>query len=166
MAGSKGSKRRKAGVGRGEADTGGERMLPGERKAVEPGFAALLVGQLDQEDFPGVLFEKGEAGEVGPFSVTEAIRLAPPPQESLDLHGNTAEEAELRLTNFLDRARHHRLRSVLVITGRGLHSPAGSVLREVVETQLRLMRQDGTILAFRWEKRTKERSGAVIVYLP
>ena len=41
------------------------------------------------------------------------------PQARLDLHGNTTEQAEQRLTQFLARAQSEDKRMVLVITGKG-----------------------------------------------
>jgi DNA-nicking Smr family endonuclease len=53
--------------------------------------------------------------------------------EELDLHGLTAEQAELRLEMFLDRAAAARPGSVVrVITGRGTRSPGQPILQSVV----------------------------------
>ena len=129
-------------------------------------FADLLEDRLPAADFTGVLTEKGDAVDPRPLTAREMVRRAPPPQESLDLHGCTAAEAEVKLTNFLNRARYHRLKTVLIITGRGLHSPNGPVLPEVVESRLAVLREEGAILAFRWEGKNREQSGALIVHLP
>jgi DNA-nicking Smr family endonuclease len=49
-----------------------------------------------------------------------------PPQASLDLHRHTAASARDRLTRFLAESRAASLRTVLVITGKGLHSDPAS----------------------------------------
>ena len=95
-----------------------------------------------------------------------AIRSSPPPQERIDLHGCTGSEAEIKTENFLARARRNRLQTVLVITGKGLHSPEGPVLKDVIEARLKIMKSNGTILAYLWEKKDREKSGALLVYLP
>lgn len=93
-------------------------------------------------------------------------RRVPEPEEQLDLHGFTAREAEERTAAFIARARRFRLRTVLVITGKGLHSPQGPVLKDTVEGILRLMREEGTIAAYGWEKGRREESGGLLVQLP
>ncbi|MFP4562534.1 MAG: Smr/MutS family protein [Spirochaetia bacterium] len=50
------------------------------------------------------------------------------PEDSIDLHGMTAEEAVRTLAGFLETSRKRGLRKVLVIHGRGLHSRESPVL--------------------------------------
>ncbi|MEW6594277.1 MAG: Smr/MutS family protein [Thermodesulfobacteriota bacterium] len=95
----------------------------------------------------------------------ERLKNHPPPQGECDCHGLTAAEAEAAVRRFLAQADRAALRTVRIITGKGLHSPAGPVLRDVVEGELRLLRKKGAIVAFRWEKKEKEKSGSVLVYL-
>ena len=113
-----------------------------------------LTAQADQEAVPPAA-----------LSLEKRLKSYPSPQQELDCHGLTAAETERRLHWFLDRARYQALRTVRIITGRGLHSPNGPVLPEVVETELRLLQKNGQITGFRWEKKEREQSGAVIVYL-
>ncbi len=55
------------------------------------------------------------------------------PQETLDLHGYTQEEAIRELTAFLKRSKKRGLKKVLIIHGKGNHSESGeSVLRRQV----------------------------------
>jgi DNA-nicking Smr family endonuclease len=95
----------------------------------------------------------------------EQLKNYPPPQAKCDCHGLTAAEAETALHRFLAQAGRTALRTVRIITGKGLHSPGGPVLRDLVESELRLLKKNGAIVAFRWENKEKERSGSVIVYL-
>ncbi len=85
--------------------------------------------------------------------------------EQLDLHGFTSTEAELRVVDFLKSITSRGVKTVRIITGKGLHSPTGPVLPDVVEGVLRVMLAQKKIKGFSWEKRIKEESGAVIVSL-
>ncbi len=59
------------------------------------------------------------------------------PQETLDLHGWTGQDAVRELDNFLRKSKRRGLRKVMVIHGKGLHSPGGeSVLRPIVKKYL------------------------------
>ena len=50
------------------------------------------------------------------------------PEETLDLHGHTREEAEKALAAFLSSARRKGLRKVLIIHGKGSHSREGKAV--------------------------------------
>lgn len=59
------------------------------------------------------------------------------PQDSLDLHGWNGKEALRELEAFLKRSKRRGLHKVIVIHGKGLHSPGGnSVLRPLVKQYL------------------------------
>ncbi|MDA3785620.1 MAG: Smr/MutS family protein [Deltaproteobacteria bacterium] len=89
-----------------------------------------------------------------------------PPQETLDLHGCTALEAEVKTHCFLEEAGRRGVKKVRIITGKGLHSPGGkAVLPDLIELQLALLRQEGIIAAFQWDRKVKSKSGALFVYL-
>lgn len=49
-------------------------------------------------------------------------------EDRIDLHGTSLEEARIRLLRFLERAHHHGLGMVLVITGKGASPFAGHTL--------------------------------------
>ncbi len=59
-----------------------------------------------------------------------------PPQAQLDLHGMTAAGAGKALQEFLRSSRQRGLHKVLVIHGKGNHSPGEPVLHKVVRTVL------------------------------
>jgi DNA-nicking Smr family endonuclease len=60
------------------------------------------------------------------------------PQEELDLHGMTSDEALMRLKSFIEGSRRKGLEQVLIIVGKGNHSEGGkSVLHPIVETWLK-----------------------------
>ncbi|MFH7319696.1 Smr/MutS family protein [Desulfurivibrio sp. D14AmB] len=69
-------------------------------------------------------------------SLAARFRSYPPPQEELDLHGLTAEEAEKAIRRFVVRCREIRLTTLRIITGKGLHSPGQPVLPGVAEATL------------------------------
>ncbi|MBK6848681.1 MAG: Smr/MutS family protein [Proteobacteria bacterium] len=55
----------------------------------------------------------------------------------LDLHGASRQEAQTRLQQFVLESRRRALRCVLIVHGRGLHSPGGvPVLKEQLKTWL------------------------------
>jgi DNA-nicking Smr family endonuclease len=99
------------------------------------------------------------------LTVNERIKSFPVPQEELDLHGYTAMEAESRAETFIRNARLRRLRTVRVIVGKGLHSNGKAVLPNVVETKIIQLKQNRLVLSYKWEKKDKRKSGALIVYL-
>lgn len=137
----------------------------GQDDGLPDSFADALATGIPAATLAEILTEKEELPTPAQ-SLRGAIRKSPPPQEQLDLHGCTAAEAETKAKNFLALARRKHLKTVLVITGKGLHSPEGSVLKDVIEARLTHMKNDGSILAWLWEKKTREESGALLVYLP
>jgi DNA-nicking Smr family endonuclease len=59
------------------------------------------------------------------------------PQESLDLHGWNGHEALIELDRFIKKSKRKGLHKVMVVHGKGLHSPGGSsVLRPIVKKYL------------------------------
>jgi hypothetical protein len=66
----------------------------------------------------------------------------------LDLHGLTGDEARRRTEQWLLDRQAERVRTVIVVTGRGLHSQGIPVIRNEVEHLLQLLK--GTLVV-RWE---------------
>ena len=128
-------------------------------------FVSALATGIPATTLAEILTEKDELPTPAQ-SLQTAIRNSPPPQERIDLHGCTASEAETKTENFLTRAHRNHLKTVLVITGKGIHSPEGSILKDVIEARLKIMKSNGAILAYLWEKKDREKSGALLVYLP
>ncbi len=69
------------------------------------------------------------------------------------------------MTNFLLTARQKGLRTVAVITGKGLHSQGLPVLRDLVEGMAKDMKAGREIRNYVWENGQRENSGAIIIYL-
>jgi len=88
------------------------------------------------------------------------------PDASLDLHGLQRTEVVDKLQNFFQNARHHGWQTLLVITGKGLHSEDGEpVLRNEVE---RYLSAEGGKQLVEWSRAPKQYggSGALILFLP
>jgi len=131
-------------------------------------FAEALTPTLNDDAFSEALREKKAGAGTGTSrSMAEALKHYPAPQARLDLHGCTAPEAETKTEVFILSARHQRMLTLRIITGKGLHSPDNlPVLPDVVERTLIELRRKGVVLAFQWEKKEKLKSGAVLVFLP
>ncbi|MCC5812711.1 MAG: Smr/MutS family protein [Ectothiorhodospiraceae bacterium] len=86
-----------------------------------------------------------------------------PPQEELDLHGMTVAVAHQALRAFLMECRHHHLRCVRVIHGKGNRSSnRGPVLKTKVD---RWLRQWDDVIAFSSARPVDGGTGAVYVLL-
>jgi len=87
------------------------------------------------------------------------------PEASLDLHGFQCAEAIEKLRHFLQNGQHYGWLTVLVITGKGLHSETGEpVLRNEVE---QFLSGEGQKLIAEWGRAPKQYGGdgALILFL-
>ena len=138
--------------------------MRGPKKPHEPDrkeWAELLEAFSSPAHVQEALREKGDAQE-GLSSKGDQLKHYPHPQQTFDLHGLTGAEAERAAERFLRTVANQRLRTVRLITGRGLHSKGGQpVLPEVIENLLTRLRQSRKVLEFKWESGR----GAVLVYL-
>jgi DNA-nicking Smr family endonuclease len=116
------------------------------------------------EKFQGAVRGTGKRRAIAPARTVRSTSTADPDDE-LDLHGKTQEEAIRMVQNFLLRAKHKRLRAVLIITGRGLNSGEhGPVLRNAVQSWLE--RNAGTaVRRFAWAPPRLGGDGAIWVEL-
>ncbi|MGK2906495.1 MAG: Smr/MutS family protein [Desulfuromonadales bacterium] len=85
------------------------------------------------------------------------------PETELDLHGLTVDEASAKVGYFLMDASHQGFQTVLIITGKGLHSSDGPVLRQAVEKLLNHHREQ--VLEWGIAPRRYGGGGALIVFL-
>ena len=99
------------------------------------------------------------------LTLKEQLKRYPHPQRELDLHGATAVQAQQRTDIFVRNASADGLFTLRLIVGKGLHSEAGAVLPDVVEEHLVRLKREGLVLAYRWDKGIKRKSGAVLAYL-
>lgn len=130
----------------------------------KPSFTEELENNLAEQDMRAVLTEKGGPRKI--ISARQRLKLYPPPQDELDLHGLTGPEAERATIHFLRATTSLRLRTIRIITGKGLHSDGPAVLPDIVECKLEELKAEQEILGYAWEHKTKHKSGAVLVYLP
>jgi DNA-nicking Smr family endonuclease len=99
------------------------------------------------------------------LTLKERLQRYPQPQRQLDLHGLKALQAQQRADHFIRAAHADGLFTLRIIVGKGLHSESGAVLPDVVEDRLIRLKRDGLVLAYRWEKGVKRKSGAVLVFI-
>lgn len=117
-------------------------------------------------DARGLMKKKTGGGSAArPLPLKERLRRYPMPQAQLDLHGDTALRARQRTDTFIRTARADGLFTLRVIVGRGLHSEGDAVLPDVIEELLLDLKREDLVLAYRWERKVKRKSGAVIIYL-
>ncbi len=87
------------------------------------------------------------------------------PEASLDLHGFQRADVADKLRYFLQNAQHHDWQTLLVITGKGLHSQDGvSILRDEVE---QFLSAEGKKRVADWGRAPKQYGGdgALILFL-
>lgn len=84
--------------------------------------------------------------------------------DELDLHGFLKDEALARLERFIASAYQRGLDAVLVVTGKGVNSPEGPVLKGATATWLG-GRGKGMVAEFSLAPRDKGGSGAFVVFL-
>ncbi|MCG8615152.1 MAG: Smr/MutS family protein [Desulfobacterales bacterium] len=149
------------------------RFLPEEEKAESPVDDASDMStdtEPEDVDFAQLLEESFRQRKPGrterkPVPLKRRLKRYPPPEADLDLHGFTAIGAEAKAKSFIHGAKLQGFFTLRIIVGRGLHSQEGPVLPDVMEDLLKQMRKDKLVLDFKWERKKKDRSGAVIVYL-
>lgn len=92
-------------------------------------------------------------------------RLEAEPEAALDLHGQTVDEALRSLERFLLQVAGERLRTVIVVTGKGLRSQRGiGVLKGAVEQWLR-QRGKRWVRAYSQAPRALGGHGAYVLHL-
>jgi DNA-nicking Smr family endonuclease len=106
---------------------------------------------------------KGYRSDLGPSALR---RLRVGPSATLDLHGATVERARRTLVAFLAAERARGRKVVLVIVGKGRHSPGGrSVLRDAAVEWLTTAAAARDVLAFATAPPEWGGSGGVLVLL-
>jgi DNA-nicking Smr family endonuclease len=85
------------------------------------------------------------------------------PQDEIDLHGLTVDEATEKVRFFLQNSIYQGLQVVIVITGKGLHSNNGPVLRRSIEKLLGQL--SGQVVEWGVAPRRYGGDGAFVVFL-
>ncbi len=127
-------------------------------------FSDIIDEKLTSKELNNAYKEKNDT-QITPNSGKSHSNKSISPQSILDLHGYTAKEAEEKTIFFVKTAAKKGLHSLLIITGKGLHSGGEGVLRDVVEAIVIELKQQNVINSFKWEKKHKHKSGAIFVYL-
>jgi len=131
----------------------------------EDSFEELFKKSEKDPELKKIQGQKSDNFKTIPVSIKERIKSYPQPQRKYDLHGLTGSEAEIITEKFLNESTMSGLKTVRVITGKGHHSSAGSVLRDRIETLANILKKNKKILGWNWEKKYKEKSGSMIFYL-
>jgi len=86
------------------------------------------------------------------------------PEATLDLHGMLRHQVVEKVRFFIQDAKYQGYETVLIITGRGLHSEGEPVLRSQVE---QFLRETGAALLTEWVRAPRQYggAGALIVFL-
>jgi len=108
---------------------------------------------------------EGRRIDVPPSLVRELRRGSLPIDGRLDLHGLAAEAAREKVLAFLRTMRARGERCVLVIHGKGHHSPTGGVLRGEISAWLSQGRAREHVAAFATAREDDGGTGAVYVAL-
>ncbi|MCP3926912.1 MAG: Smr/MutS family protein [Desulfobacterales bacterium] len=125
------------------------------------------IGKLKGKNHNTLLREKGLYKKTGKKqTVDKKIKNYPAPELDLDLHGFTAIEAELSADSFIRSALQKGCLTLRIIVGKGTHSEFGAVLPDAIEDLILKLKKEKVVLSYRWEKKIKRKSGAIIVYLP
>ena len=156
-------------------ERGVEAPGPGKERAPQsPPSAELSREERDRAAFLEALgamtttieddWQEAETGsQAVPRRLRQVARGQLKPQAELDLHGMTADEATLKVRFFLEDASYRRLQTLLIITGKGLHSSDGPVLRMAVEKLLAQMPE--LVLEWGGAPRRYGGTGALVVFL-
>ena len=130
-------------------------------KQPEDDFATLL-NSITPDQVDAALAEKN-SGDDNFVPTGELIKEYPVnPQRQIDLHELNAEEARVQVHYFIENAHAARVKTIRIITGKGLHSQGGKpILKGVVEEKLLEFKRQEKVLAFKWEKT----GGSILVYL-
>jgi DNA-nicking Smr family endonuclease len=142
----------------------GTKPLRGERGRVRPPRPPASTRSGAVPEFVVDGDELTVAGYRQELGVRVLARLQATPSATLDLHRTTTAVARVRLATFLAAQASKGAVLVLVIVGKGRHSPGGEgVLRGAIAELLTAGAAGRSVLAFRSAPRALGGSGAVLV---
>lgn len=141
------------------------RKVEDELQVVEEGAFLQEIGRLKLDTkFSDSVPDEDELQPLAGNRLRQVKRGVVSVSHQLDLHGLTREEALEALPRFLLSAQKKGQKAVLVITGKGNHSPEEPVLHQAVASWLRDAGR-GTVLEFTPAPREMGGSGAYVVFL-
>ncbi len=129
-------------------------------KEVEEDFATLLEKSFKQKKINLSNKRKKEQ-----LPLKKRLKRYPPVEKTLDLHGFNAIGAQIKAKSFISSCKQLGYFTVRIIVGKGTHSDLGPVLPDVVWDTAKEMKNQGQVLSYNWENKSKSKSGAIIVYL-
>ena len=136
-----------------------------ERLVVEESVFLAEIGRLKLDTkFADCIPDEGELQSLSGNRLRQVKQGVVSVSHQLDLHGLTREEALEALPRFLQSAQKMNQKAVLVITGKGNHSPEEPVLHQAVASWLRDTGRS-TVLEFAPAPRDMGGSGAYVVFL-
>lgn len=136
-----------------------------KERAQRKDFEALLDEYTSEEAIQKAIGEKTKS-LAKKIAIPNAKKDYPKPQDSLDLHNYKGEEARRKTVNYLKNSQFNKLKTVRIITGKGIHSEnAKAVVRGVVSETVIALKREGLVMDYEWENKTEQKSGAIIVYL-
>jgi DNA-nicking Smr family endonuclease len=150
-----------------------EEILDRWEKSQDPGGKSAARPEKPRVDMEAAL-ERYPPGEQGPEArEVKPLNGSPAPSEArclkdlkpqavLDLHGLSSTEAEEALDRFIRDSKAQGLAKVLIVHGKGLHSPGQPVLQRVVQNYLEKCPYTG---AFARADRTEGGRGATWVLI-
>jgi len=145
-----------------QSGTAGSAVRPAVERKTEIDRA---IGQLKLDvTFTDQLPEDDEIKPMGVNRIRQLKRGVISVERQLDLHGLNREEAVAALPRFLQSAMSHGEKAVLVITGKGINSPAEPVLQQAVAGWLRDSGKK-MVVEFAPAPREMGGSGAFVVFL-
>ncbi len=145
-------------------NTSDEASLVPRRSRIDNDKAAFLdaVGSMEKtfkDEWP----EDETAKQAVPRRMKQVERGQLKPEAELDLHGLTVDEACPKARFFLQDSIYQGFKTVLIITGKGLHSSDGPVLRQAVEKLLDQQREQ--VIEWGVAPRRYGGDGALMVFL-
>lgn len=108
----------------------GKYSQSGKQHKKRPAAREAMEKWLDSEDF-WAAYDKGEDfTEEENREIRSHLRKMDP-EDEIDLHGMTADQARRSLSRFLLESQERKLRKVLIIHGKGNHSKEEPILRHI-----------------------------------
>ncbi len=136
-----------------------------ELQVIEEGAFLAEIGRLKLDTtFADGIQDEGELQPLSGNRLRQVKRGIVSVNHQLDLHGLTREEALGALPGFLQSARKRGQKAVLIITGKGNHSPEEPVLHQAVASWLRDAGR-AAVVEFAPAPREMGGSGAYVVFL-
>ncbi len=144
-------------------------LFTGEKSnnKTESDFTAMLEESLSNKNLEKALEEKNTCSYHSKKStIQDTLKDYPMPQDEIDLHGCTKHEAQEKISCFIKYAVNKKLKTIRIISGKGLHSEKAPVLPDIAEEEIVELKKRKIVLTFKWEKQLKRTSGSLLVYLP